>query len=326
MKPTWNPSDRLGGLRRFATAITVFNVLGHTVFGFEQSFAQPLVALGTGYGLSLLLEWIDARVNRRTPRFASSGTMGFIDFILSAHITCLAVAMLLYANDRLMPIAFAAAVAIGSKSMLQVSVGGRARHFLNPSNFGITITLLLFPWVGIAPPYHFTENLGPIGDWILPAFIIFSGSFLNWRYTKRLPLLIAWVVAFFTQAAIRSIMLETPFEAALMPMSGVAFILFTFYMITDPPTTPSGLKGQIIFGTAVAGGYGLLMANHIVFGLFFSLSAVTAIRGLWLVVQPKLAERRTQTVAAGGGGALAEVLTPSDVGPRPTTILRGDDA
>jgi len=30
-------SGHLGGLRRFATAITVFNILGHFWFGFEQS-------------------------------------------------------------------------------------------------------------------------------------------------------------------------------------------------------------------------------------------------------------------------------------------------
>ena len=34
---TANPTNRLGGLRRFAIAITVFNILGHTVFGFEQA-------------------------------------------------------------------------------------------------------------------------------------------------------------------------------------------------------------------------------------------------------------------------------------------------
>ena len=33
------------------------------------------------------------------------------------------------------------------------------RHFMNPSNFGITVTLLAFSWVNIAPPYHFTENV-----------------------------------------------------------------------------------------------------------------------------------------------------------------------
>ena len=56
-----NRADRLGGLRRFAVAITVLNILGHTFFGFEQSFAQPLVALVSAYSTELLLEFIDAR-------------------------------------------------------------------------------------------------------------------------------------------------------------------------------------------------------------------------------------------------------------------------
>ena len=51
-------------------------------------------------------------------------------------------------------------------------------------------------WVGIAPPYHFTENLQEVGDWVLPAIIVVSGSFLNFRYTSRLPLLLAWVGGF----------------------------------------------------------------------------------------------------------------------------------
>jgi hypothetical protein len=33
-----NRVDRLGGLRRFAVAITVLNILGHAFFGFEQSW------------------------------------------------------------------------------------------------------------------------------------------------------------------------------------------------------------------------------------------------------------------------------------------------
>jgi hypothetical protein len=41
---TANPTNRLGGLRRFAIAITVFNILGHTVFGFEQAWIQPTLA------------------------------------------------------------------------------------------------------------------------------------------------------------------------------------------------------------------------------------------------------------------------------------------
>ena len=59
-------------------------------------------------------------------------------------------------------------------------------------------------------------------------------------------------------------------------MTGVAFLLFTFYMVTDPATTPSTPRGQIAFGAAVAAAYGLLMAFHVVFGLFFAPDAWSA--------------------------------------------------
>jgi enediyne biosynthesis protein E5 len=266
--------DRIGGLRRFAIAITALNVLGHTVLGFEQAPLHPLSALGTAYGMETFLEIIDARLNHRPARFAG-GVRQAVDFLLSAHITGLAVAMLLYANDQVLPIVFAVAVAIGSKAIWRV----QGRHFFNPSNIGISTTLFLFPWVGIAPPYHFTENLHGLGDWILPLIIVFSGTFLNARFTHRLPLIATWLAVFLLQAVVRSAFQELPFEAALLPMTGVSFILFTFYMITDPATTPDHLRGQIAFGAAVGAVYCLLMLLHVVFGLFFALTIVCAGRG-----------------------------------------------
>jgi enediyne biosynthesis protein E5 len=285
-----NRSSRLGGLRRFAVAITVLNILGHAFFGFEQSLAQPLVALATAYSMEILLELMDAANQRRSVRFAG-GVRNFVDFLLSAHISALAVAMLLYANERLWPIAFATAAAIGSKRLFCAKFGERYRHFFNPSNFGITITLLAFPWVGIAPPYHFTENLTGAGDWILPGVIIFTGTFLNARFTRKLPLIAAWLGGFVLQAVIRSLVWDTPVTSALLPMTGVAFILYTFYMVTDPATTPSGYYRQIVFGASVAAVYGLLLVAHVVFGLFFALTIVCAVRGLGLYLESWLASR-----------------------------------
>src|SRR5215216_1203563 len=192
---SWQQANRLGGLRRFAVAITVLNILGHTVFGFEQSWAQPLVALATAYVVELLLERIDSWCRRRTPKYAG-GRRQFVDFLLSAHISGLAVAMLLYANERLWPIIFATTVAICSKAIFRAQVKHGTRHFFNPSNFGITLTLLLFPWVGISPPYHFTENLQGAGDWVLPGIIVVTGTILNARFTHRLPLIGAWLGGF----------------------------------------------------------------------------------------------------------------------------------
>lgn len=275
-----NRADRLGGLRRFAVAITVLNILGHTFFGFEQSWAQPVVALISAYTVELLLEFIDARCNRRALRFLGGGPRKFVDFLLSAHITGLACAMLLYPNERLGPVVFASVVAICSKCILRAPTAKGTRHFFNPSNFGITVTLLVFSWVSVAPPYQFTVNMTGIGDWILPAVIICTGTFLNARFTHRLPLIAAWLGGFVAQAALRGLFFDTPFEAGLVPMTGVAFILYTFYMVTDPATTPGGRREQIAFGLSVAAVYGVLMMAHVVFGLFFALTIVCAFRGL----------------------------------------------
>ena len=275
----WYSTDRIAGLRQFAVAITVFNILGHTVFGFEQSWAQLLISLTAAYTAELLLEVIDAWATHRPYKFAGAWR-ALVDFFLPAHITGLAVAMLLYANDRLMPIVFASVVAIASKALLHARMSKGRRHFFNPSNLGITVTLLAFPWVGIAPPYHFTENLTGSWDWILPGLILGSGTMLNLRFARRLPLVGAWALGFAVQAAIRSVVFGTPLVAALIPMTGVAFVLFSMYMVTDPATTPSTALRQVAFGVTTASVYGLLVAGHVVFGLFFALTVTSLLRAL----------------------------------------------
>jgi len=312
-----NRADRLGGLRRFAVAITVLNILGHAYFGFEQSLAQPLVALVSAYSVELLLEFIDARCNRRPLRFLGGGPRKFVEFLLSAHITGLACAMLLYANERFGPVVFASVVAICSKAILRAPNGGSTRHFFNPSNFGITVTLLVFSWVSIAPPYQFTENMTDVGDWILPAVIVCTGTFLNARFTHRLPLIAAWCGGFVAQAALRSLFLGTSFGAALVPMTGVAFLLYTFYMVTDPATTPGGRRDQIGFGLSVAAIYGVLMVSHVVFGLFFALTIVCACRGLCMYAMRWVKGREREEMDAVAGKTAQAPLGP----PSPASAL-----
>lgn len=285
-------ADRLAGLRRFAVAITVLNILGHTVLGFEQPLIAPFVGLAAAYATELLLEWADAALNQRRPRFAG-GVRPLVDSLLSAHISGLAVAMLLYSNSRMWPIAFAAVAAISSKSVVSIPGPHGRTHFFNPSNFGISLTLLLFGWVSIAPPYHFTEDLNAAGRIGLPLLIIGTGSFLNARFTHRVPVIAGWLGAFVLQAVVRSAMHDTPVAAALLPMTGVAFILFTFYMVTDPATTPATPRAQLAFGASTAILYGLLVNAHIVFGLFFSLSLTCAVRAVYAVASAWNARRVT---------------------------------
>jgi Na+-translocating ferredoxin:NAD+ oxidoreductase RnfD subunit len=277
-----SPSERrIAALRRFSMGITGLTVVGHIWLGFEQSWAQVVVALATCYTVELALETADAWSERRPARYRG-GPVALVDFLLPAHISALAIALLLYPAGRLAPIVFASALAVASKAIVRAPVGTRRRHFFNPSNFGIAVTLLAFPAVSISPPYHFTENVAGIGDWLVPAFVLATGTFLNYRLTGKLPLIAAWLSAFAAQALIRHLVLGASLQGALMPMTGMAFLLFTFYMVTDPGTTPIRPRNQVAFGAGVALVYGVLLALHVVFTLFFALALVSAVRGAWL--------------------------------------------
>ena len=304
---TAGPTNRLGGLRRFAIAISVFNILGHTIFGFEQPWIAPFVAVLTGYACETWFELLDCWLHHRKPRFAGSW-VNKIDFLLSAHITGLACAMLLYSSSRLMPIVFSTAIAITSKALLRITLQSGQRHFLNPSNFGITVTLLLFPWVGIAPPYHFTENIHGLGSWLVPAIIVVSGSFLNIKFTRRICVAMGWVGGFLAQALLRTVIFDVPLTATLVPMTGVAFVLFTFYMVTDPATTPCTGRGQLLFGGLVSVTYGALVAAHVVFGFFFALTLVSLTRGITLYAQQYVTATSKRGVAAQATTAFAREM------------------
>ena len=141
-------------------------------------------------------------------------------------------------------------------------------------------TLLLFPEVGFAPPYHFTENISGIWDWIVPLIVLTSGIIVHGLFTGRLILVGTWVGAFVLQGLIRAEIFGVPLFVPLMPMTSAAFIVFTLYMIPDPATTPLKPTRQALFGFSVALVYAITQVLHIVFGLFFALLTVCAIRGL----------------------------------------------
>lgn len=274
---------RIKALRRFGVSITLFNVVGHTYLGFEMSYAHPLVGMVVAYGLELAHGWLYGKSTGRPAPFRGGGPVGLIDYLLPAHITAMACAMLLYTNGTYMPLVFAVTVGVTFKYLFRAPVGnGRTIHFFNPSNTGIALTLAIFPWISIAPPYQFTANLTGVGDWLLPALVLVTGTLLNYNLTKKMPLIYAWVGTFLLQALFRSAFHGVSLLHALSPMTGVAFVLFTFYMITDPGTTPFKPRNQAVFGASVAVVYGFLMSIHLVYAIFFALLIVCAARGLLL--------------------------------------------
>ena len=282
--PKGNPKLRLFALWYFTTLMIVWNILGHTVLGFEQSWATPLVAITTAVVVSVVLEWVDARAVGRPLRFAG-GAGALVNFLPACLIPGFACAMLLYANERLWPVIFAVALSISSKLLLRAPVGqGHSQHIFNPSNFGVGATLLLFPDVGFAPPYHFTENVTGFWDWAVPVIVLITGIIIHGLFTGRLALVAAWIGGFVLQGLLRAQIFGTPLFVPLMPMTSAAFIIFTLYMIPDPATTPLKPARQALFGFAVAMVYAVLQLLHVVFGLFFALLIVCGMRGvgLWI--------------------------------------------
>jgi hypothetical protein len=304
------PRDpRYLALRNFAISISVFNIIGYAVLGFEQPWLWPILALATGYITEIGFELLSAWAQQRRPRFLGSGPRGVLEFLLPAHITSLAVNMLLYANGRLWAVLFGVVVAVSQKHVLQAPIAGRMRHFMNPSNLGIVTTLLIFgSWVSIAPPYEFTEWANTYFKLMIPMVILISGTVINAMLTRRTALIVGWMGAFAIQALARHWIWGVQLNTALGVMSGVAFVLFTNYMITDPGTTPTKPRAQFMFGSSVAIVYGALMVFNIVYTLFFATAIICAARGLgWWGTH--LYRRRRD--GAGAGAVRSAVSAPA---------------
>jgi hypothetical protein len=264
-----------------ASLATVFTILGFTVFGFEQPLAQPFVALGAGYSCALFFEWVDARANGVVPAFLGGGISKLVNFLLPAHMTSITLSFLMYFNQRLWIMAFTVALALGSKYVLRVRQNGRLQHFMNPSNVGIAVVLLTFQWSGVLP-WSFTIEIHGAWDWLVPLAIVMLGFRLNLLFTGRLPTCAAWLGTFIMLGIGRAWLQGTPVVAQLVVLTGIPMVLFTFYMITDPQTSPGRLRSQILFGSSIAVAYYVLLTMHIQYMMFYSVTAVCAIRGLGL--------------------------------------------
>lgn len=312
------PDPRYLALRNFAMSITAFNIFGYTLLGFEQPWSWPIFAVLIGYTSEITFELISAWSGKRRPGFLDRGARGFMEFLLPSHITAIAVNMLTYANNQFWPVAFGVVVAVGAKHVLKAPIAGRMRHFMNPSNLGITAVLLAFPaWCSIAPPYEFSENANTFFRVLVPLVIATAGTVLNGMLTKKIPLIVGWMGAFAIQAFVRHWIFGVALYSALGPMTGIAFVLFTNYMITDPGTTPFKARPQFMFGSAVAVVYAILMQFNVVYTLFFATCIVCLGRGVGWWVAHLIKQRRARKNAAGDNTASLPVPVSGRIEPAP---------
>src|SRR2546421_9635645 len=207
--------------------ITLILVLGEARYGVLGGYDRLVTALGVCTATELAL---------------SRWQRGHVANLASAYITGISLALLIKPRAGLLwPFALGGFIAIASKYVLQY----RGRHLWNPSNFAISLLLVAAPG-SVAILSHQWGN-----DLATNAVIWCFGLLIASR-VGMLHVTLSYVVCFVALAALRSLIVGGPLLADIAPLTGPMYQLFIFFMVTDPKTTVSTVRGRMIVAAAVA--------------------------------------------------------------------------
>jgi len=159
----------------------------------------------------------------------------------SALISGLSLCLLLRTNSAALAVA-TAVITIASKFAIRFN----GKHLFNPTNFGIVAMMLLTGQVWVSP-----------GQWGNVAFFGFLMACLGGLVVNRAArsdVTYAFIGCYLTLVFGRSLWLGEPMTIPLHRLENGALLLFTFFMISDPRTTPNSRAGRILFAFAVAWG------------------------------------------------------------------------
>jgi enediyne biosynthesis protein E5 len=179
----------------------------------------------------------------------------------SALISGLSLCLLLRTNE-VWPAVLAAVVAVGSKFVIRV--GGK--HVFNPTNLALVVTMLAAAPVWVSP--------GQWGSVAVFAFLLASAGGLVVNRAGRADVTWAFLAGWVTLLVARSFWLGDPLSIPLHRLQNGALVLFAFFMISDPRTTPDSRAGRILFAVMVAtGAYVVQFTLFRTNGLLWSLAA-----------------------------------------------------
>jgi len=159
----------------------------------------------------------------------------------SALISGLSLCLLLRTNSGALAVA-TAVVAIASKFLLRWN----GKHVFNPTNFGLVAMMLASDRVWVSP--------GQWGTAAFFAFLIASAGLLVVRRAARSDVTVAFLGFYSLLLFARAAVLHDPLEIPLHRLQSGALLLFAFFMISDPKTTPDSRLGRIFFAILVAAG------------------------------------------------------------------------
>ncbi len=257
--------------------ITCILVGAHLSFGILEGYSRTGVAIVVAIATEMLMGRLSYG---RWPHPAS------------AYITGISVGILIR-SPFLWPYAFASLISIASKYVLRVN----GRHLWNPSNFGVSALLFLAPASATVLSIQWGNAIWPmIVIWLLGAVIV-------WR-VGRLHISATYVASFALLAGVRSAITGTPWLAAVAPVTGPMYQLFTFFMVTDPRTTVRSRSAQSVVVFTVALVEMALRLNEVIYAPFYALFIVgplAMLAEMWLAPSRSAraaAESRPSTPAA----------------------------
>ena len=109
---------------------------------------------------------------------------------------------------------------------------------------------------------------------VLFAFLLASAGILVVNRASRADVTLAFLAAHVAFIAGRSLWLGDPLAVPLHRLESGALVLFAFFMISDPRTTPDSRAGRMLFAVLVAaGGYWVQFKLFQPNGLLWSLAA-----------------------------------------------------
>jgi Na+-transporting NADH:ubiquinone oxidoreductase subunit NqrB len=217
-----NPDPRLYQIA------TLAGLLGYGLIRLD--FDISLVQAGSMVGTALAAQFACTRL-WRLPAFDPR----------SALISGLSLCLLLRTNSLALAIA-AAIVTVGSKFVVRI----KGKHLFNPTNFGVVAMILATGQAWVSP-----------GQWGNIAFFAFLMACLGGLVVNRAArsdVTFAFIAFYMTLVFGRSLWLGEPMVIPLHRLQSGALLLFTFFMISDPRTTPNSRAGRIVFAFLVAAG------------------------------------------------------------------------
>jgi hypothetical protein len=233
--------------------ISAILLAAHLAVGVLKSPWHLAAAIGTAMVVELILGRL---------------TYGKFPNLASAYVSGIS-AGILVRTEEIWPYALTAAIAITSKYVLRV----KDKHLWNPTNFAICAMLVLMHERFATLGAELGNSHGSVlVIWILGGFIV--------SRIKKLHICVTYVGSFIFFAWVRTLFTGHTFWAEVAPLTGPMYQLFTFFMITDPKTTVSSRKGQVVVAFLIAAMECVLRLNQNIHAPYFALGTVGPVANL----------------------------------------------